>query len=183
MELDGISDEMSKSTAGYSFVHNPTNHLKDAYLALVDHACLSPLYGLMLSERWNMVAVNRYLRKVFDFLGLLSGCMHVLSGQSARGPKLLSIEYENGPAALRGIFVHARRIIYVTRHHKARRATNNEFQIARFLPRPVGEVLFNYLIYSRLFVQMIRRRCLGVSMSSRLLFFNHKSKDGLWESL
>ena len=182
VKLDGISDEMSKSTAGYSFVHDRANNLKDAYLALVDHACLSPVHGLMLSERWNMAAVDRYLRKVFDFLGLLSVCMHTLSGQSARGPEMLSVECENGPASLRGIFVHAGRMMYVTRHHKARRATNNEFQVARILPRQVGEVLFNYLVYMRPFVEMIRRRCLGQSMSSRLLFFNYKSEDGLWKS-
>lgn len=127
VKLDGILDEMSNSTAGYSFVHETANDLKAAYLTLVDHTCLSPLHGLMLFERWNLAAVDRYLRKVFDFLGLLSVSMHVLSGQSARGPKMLSIECENGPASLRGIFVYAGRIVYVTRHYKTRRATNNEF--------------------------------------------------------
>jgi hypothetical protein len=35
----------------------------------------------------------------------------------------------------------------VTRHHKARITTNNEFYVVRFLPQQVTDIMYRYLVY------------------------------------
>ncbi|KAL8911339.1 MAG: hypothetical protein Q9171_003466 [Xanthocarpia ochracea] len=139
--LDSISDSISNVAQGYSFVQDPANGLATAHLDLSTRACLDPLDGLMMSERWNTPAVYRYLKKEADLLIQLMLIMYLRGGQAPRLTELFSIECYNGPSISRGVYVHAGAIVYVTRHSKARRLTNQEFQVARYLSHRDSELV------------------------------------------
>ena len=60
--------------------------------------------------------------------------------------------------------------MYVVRHHKARRSTNQEFYVARYLPFRACRPLFYYLVYIRPTVEALLRRCFQDHSTSTLLF-------------
>ncbi|KAH6658767.1 hypothetical protein F5X68DRAFT_123524, partial [Plectosphaerella plurivora] len=62
-----------------------------------------------------------------------------------RGPDLLYLRYYNTGPVERSIFIHEGSLVYLTRSYKAKRLTNREFYVARFLPPVVGEILYLYL--------------------------------------
>ncbi|KAI3571257.1 hypothetical protein IWW34DRAFT_824845 [Fusarium oxysporum f. sp. albedinis] len=76
---------------------------------------------------------------------MLAGRLYTACGQTPRIQGLLSLEYENGLSTSGGIYVWGGYVTYVIRHHKAKRLTNREFYVARFLPVRLGHVLFKYL--------------------------------------
>jgi hypothetical protein len=55
----------------------------------------------------------------------------------------------------RGLYVYNRYTITPTRHHKAKRLTNRDFFVVRYLPARAGRILYNYLVYIRPFVDML----------------------------
>lgn len=182
IRLDSIRDSISNVARGYSFVQDPVNGLAKAYLDLSASACLDPLDGLMKSERWNHSAVHRYLKEEADLLTQLMLVMYLRGGQAPRTTEFFSIECCNGPSTSRGIYVHAGAIVYVTRHAKARRLTNQEFQVARYLPPHESELLVQYLIYIRPFAEMLRRECYGYRTDRRLLFSSSEDPERPWNS-
>lgn len=46
---------------------------------------------------------------------------------------------------------------YLIRHHKAKRSTNREFIVVRFLPAEVAHLLYKYLAHIRRFVDLLER--------------------------
>ena len=58
----------------------------------------------------------------------------------------------------------------ISRHHKARRTTNKEFHVVRFLPEEPGKVLYYYLVFVRPFACMLYRICYNMDTESTLLF-------------
>jgi hypothetical protein len=65
---------------------------------------------------------------------------------------------------------HDGHVMYITRHSKARQATNQEFQVARYLCPDDSILLAMYLIYVRPFADMLHRKCHGREQDRRLLF-------------
>lgn len=181
-DLKRVRDKLSNSTQAYSFVSDPANRLSDAYLDLSRRACLAAVDGLMTDNSWDMDAVQRYLALHDEMLQLLMLLIHLTAGQAARGTEMLSVEYRNGPSTLRGICVYTGKIIVITRHHKCRRVTNNEFQVARFLPCQVARFFYQYLVYIRPFSCMIRRVCLGINVDPSLLFFSVTAPKEPWKT-
>jgi hypothetical protein len=115
-------------------------------------------------------------------LGCLLPCLHLTGGQAPRSTELSSIEYENGPTTSRGFYIHDGTVCCVTRHSKSRRTTNQEFQVARYLPSSASQILVEYLVYIRPFVAMLRRICLGQNGASRLLFHYSGRPNAPWKA-
>jgi Orsellinic acid/F9775 biosynthesis cluster protein D len=180
--LDEVRDVLSKSTEGYSFVSDTKNGLSDAYLGLSERACLAAADGLMTDRCWDAHAVKRYLALHDDMLQQIALLVHLTAGQASRGSELLCIEHRNGPSTLRGVCVHAGKIMIVCRHNKSRRATNNEFQVARYLPAGVGSIVYRYLVFIRPFVAMLCRECRGWDVDTSLLFASHARPSELWKT-
>jgi hypothetical protein len=84
--------------------------------------------------------------------------------------RCFSIECQNGPATSRGLYVDQGTLMYVTRHNKSRGSTNQEFQVARYLPPGVAELVAAYVVYVRPFANMLCRTCYGSEDERRLLF-------------
>lgn len=98
-----------------------------------------------------------YLEKATALLQSILAILYTTGGQVPWASELLSLEYENSASTERGIYLYEGSILYLTRHHKAKRSTNREFYVARFLPPRAGQVVFYYLAYIRPFVEMLQR--------------------------
>ncbi|KJZ71002.1 hypothetical protein HIM_09613 [Hirsutella minnesotensis 3608] len=173
--LGGIHDRMSNTTPGYSFVQDPDNNLKDAYLDLLLRACVSPVDGLLHTGThgqgtWDVRAAQAYLDAHDDFLRMLMVLCNLDGGQCARITELSTLEHCNTPSRSRGIYIWGAKICSVTRHHKSRRRTNREFYVARFFSFPVSMLIFQYLVYIRPTVYAILRKCFHRERKDALLF-------------
>lgn len=157
VDLASVKDDMGNVTRGYSFLQHPANALSLAYLKLSTRACTAQRDGLLRGDRWDYKAVGDYLKTAENLQRYLAAMMYALCGQAPRATELFSLECCNGQSSQRGIFVYNGFMIYVIRTHKAKRSTNNEFNVARFLPAKPGRLLYYYLVYIRLFVAMLQR--------------------------
>lgn len=108
--------------------------------------------------------------------------MYLRGGQAPRTTELFSIEHQNGPSTSRGVYVHEGSVVYVTRHSKARHATNQEFQVARYLPYQDSQLLAIYLVYVRPFTDMLYRECLHHQRERRLLFASFENPEQPWKT-
>ncbi|KAH7248230.1 hypothetical protein B0J15DRAFT_562411 [Fusarium solani] len=175
IDLASIKDDMTNNEEGFSFVLHPGNKLDTAYLELCCRASRAHRHGLLRSGGWDWNAVFQYLKKEEALRAAILGGMFCAGGQQPRCTEVLSLLCSNGELHPRGIYVYDRSMIYITRHHKAKRATNREFVVARFLPAQLGHILYKYLVYIRPFIDMLHReRGSGLSgeaaVESPLLF-------------
>jgi hypothetical protein len=168
--LTRIRDRLSNTTLGYSFVANPANGLGEAFLELSRRACLATVNGLMTDDDWDSVAVRRYLDRYDHLTRLLVLLVYLVGGQAPRGTELFALEHCNGASTSRGVCVHAGKMALISRHHKARRTTNSEFQVVRFLPKEPSKILYHYLVFIRPFACMLFRTCYNMDAESTLLF-------------
>ncbi|KAF6795410.1 hypothetical protein CMUS01_15927 [Colletotrichum musicola] len=170
-DLSKVRDRMANTSQGYSFVSEPANNLHEAYLNLSQQVSLANLDGLLSANGWVQHKVRRYLESSDTLLKLLLLLVYLTGGQAARGTELMSVEHQNVSSTSRGIYVYSGTMVIVTRHHKSRHATNNEFQVARFLPAAVGRLLYLYLVYIRPFSRMLCRVCLGADNTDSSVLF------------
>ncbi|KAI5455800.1 hypothetical protein BGZ63DRAFT_438734 [Mariannaea sp. PMI_226] len=152
-----IKDNMANTDGGYSFVTNPDKKIRDTYLDLFQRACTSRQDPLSRKGRWDWQAVLKSLKKEELFRQFLGLAMYTTCGQLPRWPDLLSVWCENGEFAERGIYAYGRSLVYVVRHHKAKRSTNREFIVARFLPAEVAQLVYIYCVDIRGFVNLLDR--------------------------
>lgn len=89
--------------------------------------------------------------------------MHTGGGGIPRCRELFSLWCVNGELGMRGVYTYNGSMIYLVRHHKAKRSTNREFIVARFLPVQTGHLLFKYLVYIRPFAEMLYRESVSGS--------------------
>ncbi|EXK25629.1 hypothetical protein FOMG_17728 [Fusarium oxysporum f. sp. melonis 26406] len=177
--LSRVKEDITSSKSGHSFIKYPENGLESAYLELLVHAYTTGRTGLAQDGVWKWHAVTAYLKLVSRMEEQLAGGLYTACGQTPRISKLLSLEYENGPNTSCGIYAWGDYMVYVIRHHKAKRLTNREFYVVRFLPVRLGHVLFRYLAYVRRVADLLRREQLGADISAqrclqtRLLFQNN----------
>ncbi|RYN62353.1 hypothetical protein AA0113_g12500 [Alternaria arborescens] len=184
VDLGQVKDEISNTSQGFSFVHHAGNDLSEAYMQLSTRACTTRRNGLLREGRWNWKAVFLYSKKVEALLEAVAGMCYLSGGQLPRVSELFGLECENGPASARGLYVYSGCVVYLIRHHKAKRSTNREFYVARYLPARASRVVYYYLVYIRPFVKMLRRerRDTAPSPDSTLPFCSDHTPDPPWES-
>ncbi|OAQ71908.1 hypothetical protein VFPPC_12026 [Pochonia chlamydosporia 170] len=183
IHLSDIKDDISNAQPGYSFISHPKNNFEDEYRILLARACTcrsSQLRQLAGHDRWRWTAVKEYIKSTKDLEETFAGGLLTACGQTPRLRELFSIECENSPSALRNILFWNGKMMYVLRHHKAKRSTNHEFHVARFLPARLAMVLTKYLVYIRRVAGILRREELGYTerrqeiMERSLLFQSNK---------
>ncbi|KAL5379583.1 hypothetical protein PMIN06_011322 [Paraphaeosphaeria minitans] len=157
VDFSRVKDEIGNANQGFSFVRHSGNYLSDAYLELSTRACTTRRNGLFKEGRWNWKAIWSYLKKVEAFLEALAGVCYLSGGQLPRIPELFGLECENGPASARGFYVYNGHVLYLTRHHKAKRSTNREFYVARYLPARASLVVYYYLVYIWPCIRMLQQ--------------------------
>ncbi|KAL6405833.1 hypothetical protein AUP68_10972 [Ilyonectria robusta] len=182
IDLRHIRDRISTTTQGYSFVTDPANGLESLHLDLFMRACISPIDGLLKTQSkrestWDFTSAQAYLVAHDDLLRTLMVLMNLDGGQSARISELLTLDHCNSPSRPRGICVWGAKVCSITRHHKARLATNNEFYVARFFSPPVSRLIVRYLVYIRPVAYAVLRKCFNYA-STRTLLFTPISQQG-----
>lgn len=184
VDLSQVKDEIGNTSQGFSFVHHPDNHLSEAYLELSTRACTTRRNGLLRKGRWNWKAIFLYLKKVEAFQEAVAGMCYTSGAQFPRVSELFGLECENGPTSARGFYTYNGHVFYLTRHHKAKRSTNREFYVARYLPARASRVVYYHLVYIWPFVRMLRRerRDDPSKHGSTLLFCSDQTPDRPWES-
>ena len=171
-----LRDRLSDTSVGYSFVSDPANNLREEHLLLIERACLSPVDRLLTVDRgtasssWDIRSVRAYLSRHDDFLRVLMILLHLTGGKGGRISELLSLEIHNTTFQPRGLSLYRGGIMSITRHHKARVWTNNEFQVARFYPQAVSMLIYRYFVYIRPMTNMLLRKCLHRPPLGSLLF-------------
>ncbi|EEA22401.1 conserved hypothetical protein [Talaromyces marneffei ATCC 18224] len=152
IDLDSVQDDLTNLSRGFSFIQHPKNRLINAYLELANRACTYRQHHLFYNGQWNRQLIYKYIDRDERLRKLLMGVLYTTGGQVPRIPELSSLECVNRPSTERGFYVWNGSIIYLTRHHKAKRSTNREFFVVRFLPARGGRLLYKYLVYIRPFV-------------------------------
>jgi len=72
--------------------------------------------------------------------------MHIVGGQPARGPEILSVRHSNTvKGGHRNIFIKDGMVMFATRYHKGYNVSGDVKVIHRYLPREVGELLVWYM--------------------------------------
>ncbi|KAI3572849.1 hypothetical protein IWW34DRAFT_824118 [Fusarium oxysporum f. sp. albedinis] len=174
IDLSNISDNMANNKEGFSFVLHPENKLDTAYLQLFDRASKAHRNGLFRGNGWDWKAVFQNFKNDEALLSAILGGMFCTGGQLPRCTEMLTLLCCNSELHPRGIYVYDQSIVYIIRHHKAKRATNHEFVVARFLPAQLGHILYKYLVYVRPFINMLHRergsQGSGQATESPLLF-------------
>jgi hypothetical protein len=181
LDLEQLRDRISELKHGYSFVQDPANDLNSAHIELSERVCTDPQQGLMTRNGWNVRSVRRFLKDEERLLESIMLMMYLRGGQAPRATELLSLECSNGSSAPRGIYVHNGSILFVTRHSKARRTTNQEFQVARYLPNRESTALATYLIYIRPVVDLVYRSCFDTDRDRKYLFSSIEDPATLWQ--
>jgi hypothetical protein len=157
VDLSRLQDDLTNRQPGFSFVRHPQNQLAEVYLKLSTQACTGRRNRLVQDGKWHWPAIFRYLDKTTALLESILAILYTTGGQVPRAPELLNLECENTASTERGIYLYEGSVIYLTRHHKAKRTNNREFCVARFLPSRASHVVFYYLAYIRPFVAMLQR--------------------------
>ncbi|KAJ9419856.1 hypothetical protein QL093DRAFT_2639624 [Fusarium oxysporum] len=123
IDLASVKDDLANSQSGYCFVNHPANGLESAYKELLIRAYSSSKGALASDGHWRWPIVMSYLKQVTELEEMLAGGLYVEGGSCPR----------NGPFTSCGIYVWNGSVVYVARHHKAKRQTNREFYVVRFL--------------------------------------------------
>lgn len=182
LNLSLLRDRISEHKHGYSFIQDLKNETDSSYLDLANSICALPEHGLMNHNGWNLRLVRQFLKKEEILLEQIMLMMYLRGGQASRTTEFFSLRCENGASTLRGIYVHQGSMMYVTRHSKARRSTNQEFQVARYLPESDSLALATYLVYIRPLVAMIHRSSFGLERERKLLFCSLEDPDKAWRA-
>ena len=140
---------MELSKRGESFVSNPENKLADKREWILRRAMSKDVGKLHRNGEWSIHKVRKYLRAVDRFKELLLFCMHVTSGQPARGSEVTSMRYRNGYLQDRNIYILFGIIMSVTRYHKSQSQWDAPKVVPRFPPWRVGQLMTVYLAYVR----------------------------------
>jgi hypothetical protein len=170
--LGTLKDRLSEHAEGYSFIQDPANHISTPDEEYCTRICLDPKDGLMSKDGWNTKAVDAFLKAENALLTSLMLTVFLRSGQAVRSTELLSIECSNSRSSSRSVYIYQGRMMLVTRHSKARKSTNKEFQVARFLTKEDSQLLALYLIYVRPLAALLQRECYGLFAGRRLLRYS-----------
>ncbi|KAL7940006.1 hypothetical protein V8C42DRAFT_357967 [Trichoderma barbatum] len=134
-------DDLTNAQFGYSFIEHLSNGSRKAYFDLVAEACKPG--RLFDRHTWNWAAISSYRKKVTKLQEMMLGGFYTACGQVPRAEDLLALDYENGPFTKCGIYIWNGYVIYIVRTHKAKRITNREFYVVRFLPARLAIYLFS----------------------------------------
>jgi hypothetical protein len=181
IDFSKLKDDMTNMSRGFSFVQHPDNQLQAAHLELLDKACTMRRHGLYRNGSWDRKAVYAYIKKDDSLRAFFAGSLQTATGQVVGCKELFSLWCVNGEFGARGFYIFKGFMIFIIRHHKAKRSTNREFVVARFIPVQIGHSLFKYLVFIRPLVEMLYRELFtgqkqGLEFSP--LFFRNEMHAG-----
>ena len=148
---------MTNTKPGFSFAQYPANRLTDAYLDLSERPVLP---GAMVSfpkiDRIGRRSSFTVRRPSCLLRCSQADCILVV-GRLRECLSYLVLECQNGRSTERGLYIYNEFTISVTRHHKAKRSANKEFNVVRFPPVRLAHAMYKYLVCIRRFLEMLKR--------------------------
>ncbi|CAD0097291.1 unnamed protein product [Aureobasidium mustum] len=165
---------MTVKKRGWYFGADPNQDLEAQGLDWMLKRMLGSSHGKKMrrGDQWQSRLVANYLRRVDKFRELFLFCVHVLSGQPARGTEITSLRFRNGVANHRNVFVLDGRVMTVTSYHKSQAMLDMPKMVPRFLPWRLGQIAVIYLTHVRCSPSRCRCRCStvkdGVTTSGRI---------------
>ncbi|KAJ8651373.1 hypothetical protein O0I10_013105 [Lichtheimia ornata] len=159
-DTKGIRDDMQKLSAGYCFLNDPLNKLRDLETAIarsilsasnIEESYLVRSISPDGSIAWDHDGIKKWMGLAKEVLTTMFVLIHLTSGQPARGEELSLIHITNTLHTTRNIYwsqAHDRMII-VTSYVKSRERTHHDNYIARFLPESLSKQLAAYLAIIR----------------------------------
>lgn len=156
-DLDDIVDDMTIKKIGWYFGADPNQNLEQQGLEWMLKRMLGSSTGKKMrrNDQWQSRLVADYLRKVDKFRKLFLFCVHVSSGQPARGTEVTSLRFRNGVANHRNVFVTDGRVMTVTSYHKSMAMLDMPKMVPRFLPWRLGQIAVIYLTHVRNFAELL----------------------------
>jgi hypothetical protein len=106
---------------------------------------------------FNAKAIDIYEAKVQDFLKRLLILCHVTAGQPLRKPEFLSILWRN-TSRQRHIMIWERLVMIFTQYHKGQQQSGTYKENIRFLLKPIGDLLLQYIAYVQPLRQIFLRQ-------------------------
>jgi hypothetical protein len=185
VDLANVKDDLTNTRSGFFFVKHLDNRLVNVYLDLLVKACITCYKRLSQEGRWDWEAIFLYRAKAEGLDEMLLGGLYTAGGQVPWAPELLGLEIQNSPFTEREVYVWNGFMVYLTRHHKAKRSNNREFYIVRFFPARLGRVMYKYLVYIRPFLDMLQRErdtYYKEVVLTRLLFRSGRDLDRSWDA-
>jgi hypothetical protein len=170
IDLAQISDDVTFTTRGESFVTNPANRLSNG-LAWMLRQARSEEGGMQLQTadgRWRGRSVRQYLRWVDRFRELLVGCVHIEQGQPGRGSEILTIRHRNELLQDCNIFIVDGAVVTVVRYHKSQSQWDKPKVVLCFLLPQLGQIMALYLSYLQPFREYLVVHVLGSGLSDYL---------------
>ncbi|CAD0099048.1 unnamed protein product [Aureobasidium mustum] len=157
LDLDGITDDMTVKKRGWYFGADPNQDLEAQGLDWMLKRMLGSNQGKKMrrGDQWQSRLVANYLRRVDKFRELFLFCVHVSSGQPARGTEITSLRFRNGVANHRNVFVLDGRVMTVTSYHKSQAMLDMPKMVPRFLPWRLGQIAVIYLTHVRAFAELL----------------------------
>lgn len=157
LDLDGITDDMTVKKRGWYFGADPNQDLEAQGLDWMLKRMLGSNQGKKMRRggQWQSRLVANYLRRVDKFRELFLFCVHVSSGQPARGTEITSLRFRNGVANHRNVFVLDGRVMTVTSYHKSQAMLDMPKMVPRFLPWRLGQIAVIHLTHVRAFAELL----------------------------
>jgi superfamily II DNA helicase RecQ len=172
-----LRDDLDQQGFRESWLTDPTNaDLTDrATLALfrriqedADLQAMFLIEGPSGSFTLDQKAIDIYEAQAQEFLKRLLVLIHITAGQALREPELLSVTWCN-TSRQRHIFLWEKLVMLYTQYHKGQLQSGVYKDNVRFLPKPIGDLLLDYLAYVLPLRQMfLRQRTPGALISPYL---------------
>jgi len=178
VDLAQIQDDVTFTTRGRSFVTTPGNRLSGGLAWMLTRA-RSTESGMRLQTsdgQWRSRKVREYLRQLDRFLELMLGCVHIESGQPARGSEIITMRHRNGLLQDRNVFVVDGAVMTVVRYHKSQSQWDKPKVVPRFLPPRLGQVMVLYLGYLQPFREYLVVTVLGGGLDDYIW----SNEQGAW---
>lgn len=151
-----FQDILSSTRAGYSFINDRSN------TSLASQETRSRLLLHILSDQElslrffgvdgnspNEVAFSEWLSHASNFVGIIALLIHITAGQPTRGTEITAATIVNNSlGGIRSVFWCKETIMIVQYYSKSSTVHGDKF-IARFLPKPLANLLVAYLAIVR----------------------------------
>ena len=191
-DLHQLKDNPASIKIGWSFIQEPQNNLLDWKEWLLQRVLDCPLLSqrffrpknrggeLPKPPEWNCTEVRSYLKTERRFLTRLSLLIYLLSGQPARGTELFSLRFQNTSlGGSRSIFIEHGLVSFVTSYHKGYSIDGRLKLIHRYLTSDLSQILVQYLVLVRPFVQQLHSLAFNEVFGSSFLW---AKRDTPWDT-
>lgn len=154
-----LYDDAVQDTPGWSFLRDSrTPWPVEGRRWLIDRVRDDPHLQreFIRTDHFHPAKVQTYLQRVARFKEKLAVLIHVVAGQPARIPELLSLQHVNTDQnRRRNVYIEDGMVALVSAYHKGFYANNDTKIIHRYLPQEVGELLVHYLWLVLPFIQQL----------------------------